>query len=151
MNYLAQSNIWQLDQALRIGQLARPTNESRVLAKFKQIFPLALFPDDLIIEELRIVWVHKEGPWADEIISIMATDIASIDASAGPFFGNVHIKNLTGGPEIMVDNLLRRDVYKIRCLVEGISLSSRVGLKVDCEDLETKRELLAKAGSVTLS
>lgn len=151
MNYVAQSDIWQLDQALRIGQLARQTSESRVLARFKQVFPLALFPDDLILEELRIVWVHKYGPWTDEVISIMATDIASIDASSGPLFGHIHIKSLTGGPEIFMDNLYRGDVYKIRCLVEGISLSSRVGLKVDGEDLETKRESLAKAGLVKLN
>ncbi len=81
----------------------------------------------------------------------MATDIASIDASAGPFFGRIHIKNLTGGPEIMIDNLLRKDVYRIRCLVEGVSLSARAGLKVDDEDLDMKREFLARAGSVRLN
>lgn len=150
MNYLAQSDIWQLDQALRIGHSAASVNQSRVLAKFKQIFPLALFPDESIVEELRIVWVHRDAPWADEVISIMATDIASIDASSGPFFGQVHIKSLTGGPEIVLDNLFRGDVYRLRCLVEGIALSARVGLKVEDEDLENKRKFLAEAGSVKL-
>ena len=151
MNYLAKSDIWQTDQASRTGQLIAVTDQSRVLARFKQIFPLALFPDELIVEELRIIWVHKDAPWSDEIISIMATDIASIDASAGPFFGRIHIKSLTGGPEIMIDNLLRKDVYRIRCLVEGVSLSARAGLKVDDEDLDMKREFLARAGSVRLN
>lgn len=151
MNYLARSDMWEIDQALRMGQLAVPTDQSRVLARFKQIFPLALFPDNLIIEELRLVWVHKEGPWADEVISIMATDIASIDASSGPLFGHIHIKSLTGGPEIFIDNLYRADVYKIRCLVEGISLSARAGLKVNQEDLDNKRSFLAEAGSVKLN
>lgn len=167
MNYLARSDMWEIDQALRMGQLAVPTDQSRVLARFKQIFPLALFPDDLIIEELRLVWVHREGPWADEVISIMATDIASIDASSGPLFGHIHIKSLTGGPEIFIDNLYRADVYnrsrlhrvascnamryKIRCLVEGISLSARAGLKVNQEDLDNKRNFLAEAGSVKLN
>lgn len=151
MDYLAKSNIWQTDQALRTGQLIAATDQSRVLARFKQIFPLALFPDELIVEELRIIWVHKDAPWSDEIISIMSTDIASIDASAGPFFGRIHIKSLTGGPEIMIDNLLRKDVYRIRCLVEGVSLSARAGLKVDDEDLDMKREFLARAGSVRLN
>lgn len=151
MDYLAKSDIWQTDQASRTGQLMAVTDQSRVLARFKQIFPLALFPDELIVEELRIIWVHKDAPWSDEIISIMATDIASTDASAGPFFGHIHIKSLTGGPEIMIDNLLRKDVYRIRCLVEGVSLSARAGLKVDDEDLDMKREFLARAGSVRLN
>ena len=151
MDYLARSDIWQSDEALKVGQAVPSTDQSRILARFRQIFPLALFPDDLIVEELRIVWVRKDAPWSEEIISIMATDIASIDASAGPFFGRIHIKNLTGGPEIMIDNLLRKDVYRIRCLVEGVSLSVRAGLKVDDEDLDTKREFLARAGSVRLN
>lgn len=151
MDYLAKSDIWQTDQALRTGRLIATTDQSRVLARFKQIFPLALFPDELIVEELRIIWLHKDAPWSDEIISIMATDIASTDASAGPFFGRIHIKSLTGGPEIMIDNLLRKDVYRIRCLVEGVSLSARAGLKVDDEDLDMKREFLARAGSVRLN
>lgn len=151
MNYLAQSNLWQLDQAFNARRAMELTDQSRVLAKFKQIFPLVLFRDEIIIEELRIIWVHKDAPWADEVISIMATDIASIDASAGPFFGRVHIKNLTGGPEIYVENLFRSDVYKIRCLVEGITLTARAGLRVDDDDLKSKIEHLATAGSVPLS
>lgn len=151
MNYPAQSSIWQIDQALNMGQRAEPTNQSRILAKFNQIFPLTLFPDKLVIEELRIVWVHKDGPWAQEVISIMATDIASIDAAAGPFFGRVMIKSLTGGPEIMIDNLHRSDVFRIRCLVEGIALSSRAGLQITKGDLDIERESLLKVGAVGLN
>lgn len=150
MNYPAESEMWEIEQASKNWQII-PVNESRVLARFKQVFPLSFFPDDLIIEELRIVWVRKSGPWMDEVISIMATDIASIDASAGPFFGHIHIKNLTGGPEIMVNNLWRGDVYRIRGLIEGISLSSRVGLRVDGDSLDLKRRLLSNAGLVKLA
>ena len=150
MDYLARSDIWQSDEALKAGQAVPPTNQSRVLARFRQIFPLALFPDDLIVEELLIVWVRKDAQWSEEVISIIATDIASVDASVGPLFGRIHVKSLTGGPEILVDNLLRGDVYRIRCLVEGIALAARAGFKVDVEDLETKKEFLAKVGSVKL-
>src|SRR3989344_7105784 len=123
MRYPAQSDIWRLDHVIR------PTNgasggtslvnhgQSRVLGRFRQIFPLSLFCDDLIIEELRIVHVKKNGPWAYGVISIMATDIASVNASSGLFFGQVHVKSLTGGPEIFVDNMLRRHIYRIRSLV----------------------------------
>lgn len=151
MDYLARSDIWQSDEALKVGQAVPPADQSRILARFRQVFPLALFPDDLIIEELRIVWVRKDAPWSEEVISIMATDIASVDASAGPLLGRIQVRSLTGGPEILVDNLLRGDVFRIRCLVEGIALAARAGLKVDTEDLETKKEFLAKAGSVKLN
>lgn len=151
MQYPAESDMWEVEQASKRREQSIPVNESRVLARFKQVFPLSIFPDDLIIEEMRIVWVRKSGPWMDEVISIMATDIASIDASSGPLFGHIHIRNLTGGPEIVVNNLWRGNVYKIRSLIEGLSLSSRVGLRIDSGDLDRERSLLFKAGLVKLS
>ena len=154
MRYPAQSDIWRLDYVMKPktytnGAGANNHSQSRVLGRFRQIFPLSLFCDDLIVEELRIVHVKKNGPWAYEVISIMATDIASVNASSGLFFGQVHIKSLTGGPEIFVDNMLRRHIYKIRSLVEGIALSSREGLRLEHQaNLEAERQDILTAGSV---
>jgi hypothetical protein len=78
----------------------------------------------------------------------MATDIASVNASSGLFFGHIHIKSLTGGPEIMVDSLHRRDIYKVRSLVEGIAMSAREGLKVSGDTLEAERQSLYQAGEI---
>ena len=147
MKTLAQSDLWRFQQVNRI----KPTitnGTSRILGRFRQIFPLSLFPDQLVIEELRIVWVKKNGPWSNDIISIMATDIASVNSSCGPFFGHIHIQSLTGGPEIMLESLTRRDVYRVRSLVEGIALASREGLKIESADLEAERENLLRAGSI---
>src|SRR3972149_4123524 len=154
MRYPAQSDIWRLDYVMKPkaytnGEGTNNHSQSRVLGRFRQIFPLSLFCDDLIVEELRIVHVKKNGPWAYEGISIMATDIASVNASSGMFFGQVHIKSLTGGPEIFVDNMLRRHIYKIRSLVEGIALSSREGLRLEHQSsLEAERQDILAAGSV---
>lgn len=150
MKYLAQSDLWRLDNAQRIK--FQSTNEtSRTLGRFRQIFPLTIFPDDLIIEDLRIVHVRNDGPWSKQVSSIMATDIACVYASAGPFFGHVHIQSLTGGPEILVDNLKRSDVFEIRSLIEGIALNSREGLRIENRDLATERINLLRAGGVAAS
>jgi len=150
MKYPALSDIWRLDFASRPKTVTQHTHngQSRVLARVRQIFPLTLFCDELIVEELRIVWFKRQGPWSNEVVSIMATDIASVNASSGPFFGQVQIKSLTGGPKIMVNNLLRRDVYKIRSLVEGIALSAREGLTIEDTSLETERQNLLRAGNI---
>ncbi len=148
MKTLAQSDLWRFEQVVK----SKPTisnGASRILGRFRQIFPLSFFPDQLIVEELRIVWVKRNGPWANEVISTMATDIASVNSSCGPFFGHVHIKSLTGGREIMVDCLHRGDVYKIRSLVEGIALASREGLRIESDNLEAERENLLRAGSIS--
>jgi hypothetical protein len=121
---------------------------SRPLARYRQPMILTLFPDELIIEELRVIWVKNTGPFMNEIVTIMATDIASVNASSGPIFGHIHVKSLTGGPEILVDKLIRHQVFGARSLIEGIALSSREGLKVDNQNLEAERENLIRAGQV---
>ena len=102
MRYPALSDIWRLDFASRPKTVTQHTHngQSRVLARVRQIFPLTLFQDELIVEELRIVWFKRQGPWSNEVISIMATDIACVNASSGLFFGQVPIKRLTGGPRL---------------------------------------------------
>ncbi|OGD92336.1 hypothetical protein A2697_02275 [Candidatus Curtissbacteria bacterium RIFCSPHIGHO2_01_FULL_41_44] len=148
MKYPAQSDLWRLDHVIRAKPVTNGSGQSRVLGRFRQIFPITLFPGELIVEELRIVYVQKNGPWANNVISIMSTDIACVNASSGPFFGLVHIQSLTGGPEILIEHLLRQNVYKIRSLVEGIALAAREGLKIEAANLEEEKQNLLRAGSI---
>ena len=147
MKYLALSDPWRLNTLIK-GKPLTVNGQSRILDRFRQVFPLTLFPGELIIEELRIIYLKRNGPWTSEVISIMATDIACVNASSGPFFGHVHIQSLTGGPEIMVESLLRKNVFQIRSYVEGIALASREGLKVETESLEQKRHNFLTSGTV---
>src|SRR3989344_5697722 len=105
MKYPAQSDIWRLDQIIKAKPITNRDTSSQILGRFKQVFPFSFLPGELIVEERRIIWIRKPAPWSNEIISIMATDIACVNASNGPLFGHVHIQSLTGGPEITVDNL----------------------------------------------
>src|SRR3989344_7990453 len=152
MNYPAQSNLWRLDMVSRPtgnGKTVIQNGLSRILASATQVFPLEFFPDKITVEELRIVWNRKKGPWADEIITIMATDIASVNCASGLLFGHIHVQSLTGGPEILVDNLIKRDVYKIMSLIEAIAMTAREGLKVEGSDLEQRRGNFLAAGQVS--
>lgn len=151
MQYQAQSNLWRLDNAIKPktnGKTVLQIGKSRVLTRAQQVFPFVFFQDEIIVEELRIIWIRRMGPWAEEVVSIMATDIASVNCASGLFFGHIHVQSLTGGPEIMVDNLIKRDVYKIRSMVEGIALSAREGLKVEQQNLETEKLNLMQAGRI---
>lgn len=153
MNYPALSDMWRLDRALKLKNTTSsnqivPNSQSRILARARQIFPLTLFPDEIIVEELRIIWFRKKGPWSYEVVSIMATDIACVNAASGPFFGHIHVQSLTGGPEITVDNLSRKNVYTIRSLVEGIAMSAREGLTVENANIESERRILMQAGQI---
>ena len=153
MRYPALSDRWRLDMAIKPkdhpnGKTVTDIGKSRILASAKQIVPLTLFPDTIVVEELRIVWVRQLGIWMNEVVSTMATDIGSVNCKTGLLFGHIHIQSLTGGKEILVDNLLKKDVLKIRSLVEGIALSAREGLMVNEENLETEKQSLMEAGAV---
>lgn len=150
MQYPFQSDIWRLNYAAKTQGLTS-NGKSRVLARFKQLFILTLFPDELIIEEQRVLWIRNKGPFMTEIDSIMATDIACVYSSAGPFFGHVHIQSLTGGPEILVEKLPRSNVFRARSIIEGIALASREGLRINNQNLNLERENLIRAGQVTSS
>lgn len=147
MQYPSQSELWKMD---RIKPFSTHVNHymPRTLGRFKQVFPLVLFPNDLIIEEHRVVFFINKGPWIREVISTMATDIASIDSSTGPFLGLIHIKSLTGGPEILIDRLYKEDVLKARSLVEGVVLASRNGERFQENNIEAERNHLITRGKI---
>lgn len=149
MKYPAQSEMWKLEQAQKNTTVQNPTSFSNELARFSQFFPLTLFPDELIIEDHRVVLIDNKGPWTNELISIMATDIACVNSSTGPLFGHVHVKSLTGGPEIMIDRLWKSDVSKIRNLIEGIALMTRKGSVIASDDIEVRRDILLRAGTIS--
>lgn len=152
MKFEALTDGWRFDHATKPTTTPMPNDQSRILGEFSQVFPLSIFPDKLIVEELRVIWVRKLGPWASEIISIMATDIACVNASRGPFFGHVHLKSVTGGPEILVVGLWARHAYRIRDLVEGIAMASREGLKIEHQaSLAQERQDLLRAGQIKTS
>lgn len=150
-DYLTQTGIWRFniaDKGYPYGKYVNNQYKSRILYRAKQVFPVVLFPSEIIVEELRIIHIKQMGPWTSDVFSIMATDIASVEAANGLLIGHIHIKSLTGGPEIFVDTLSKRDVYRIRGIVEGIAMSAREGLKVKSQDLETERQSLYQAGRV---
>lgn len=148
MRYPAESNLWKVEQLQNRTSNKISFTQSQVLARFRQFFPFTIFCDELIIEEGRVVWIENKGPWTKELISIMATDIACVNASTGPFIGHIHIKSLTGGPEILIDRLLSSDIYKIRSFVEGIAMAARNGVTYKTNDIEAKRRIFLKTGEI---
>lgn len=147
MKYPTQSGLWLLEHATRNRTQANVMS-SPVLARFRQFFPLTIFKDELVIEEHRVIWIDNKGPWTKEVISIMATDIACVNAQIGPFFGSIHIKSLTGGPEIMIDRLWKNDIHKIRNLIEGIAIFSRNDTPIETNNIETTRQILFNKGAL---
>ena len=122
--------------------------QSRVLGRFKSAFPFMLFPDELIIEEKRVIWKNWMGPGYTRVISIMASDISNVQASHGPILGHIHVGSLVGGPEVFIEKLWRKDCVKARALIEGIILAARERAAVRKEEVEREEKELEELGKV---
>lgn len=116
---------------------------TKLLGRFKSVFPFELFPDELIISERRVIWIHKYGLWMSRVISVLHQDIADIEASSGPLVGHLHVRNFTGGEEIIMEHLWKKDLQRARDLVESMMIRKRVGLR-DTKTKESDQEQLEK-------
>lgn len=124
---------------------------SPVLARFKSVFPFDLFPDELIVEEKRIVWIQRFGPKMCEVITLSPGDINRIEASAGPLFGHIHVAIPRHDIEIIVEKLKRKDAFRARDLIEGLMGASREGIKIEGSTPEEKVEFLIKLAHVEIN
>ncbi|MCR4324643.1 MAG: hypothetical protein NUV69_03065 [Candidatus Curtissbacteria bacterium] len=146
MKYVTQTDLWRYYEVPKMrAKSGDADTKVRLLGRFKQVYPISLFPGEIVVEPGRVVWIKRNGPWQDEIITIMASDIATVYASSGLFFGRVHIKSTTGGPEIFLDKIARRDAYEVRNLVEGIALGYRDNPRVDYQNVTAGRQQLLEA------
>ena len=131
---------------------AHPHVESKagspVLARFKSVFPFDLFPDELIVEEKRIIWITLFGPGMCEVITLAPVDINRIEASAGPIFGHLHIAIPRHDIEIIVERLKRKEAFRARDLIEGLMDAAREGVKIEGDTPEEKVEFLIKLAHV---
>jgi hypothetical protein len=125
-----------------------PQADSSVLARFKAVFPLQLFPDELIIEEKRVIWIHRFGPRMCEVITLLPEDINTVEASAGPFFGHLHVSIPRHDIEILIDRLWRKDALFARDLIEGLSTAARQKLEVEGETVREKADFLVRLSHV---
>ena len=128
-----------------------PKASSPVLARFKSVFPFDLFPDELIVEEKRIIWIKRFGPGMCEVITLAPADINRIEASAGPLFGHVHIAIPRHDIEIIVERLRRKEAFKARDLIEGLMDAAREGIKIEGVTPEEKVKFLIKLAHVEIN
>ena len=132
----------------KIDEAEEPKSQSRVLQTFKSAFPFQFFPDQLIVEEKRVIWKDWMGPGLYKAISIMASDISNVQGAHGPFLGHIHVGSLVGGPEICIQHLWRKDVVRARALIEGIILAARERASVRREEVEEEQKELSQLGKV---
>lgn len=97
----------------------------KVLFRVKSIFPFDPFPDELIIEETRVVFKHRVNPFAKRVFSMLIKDISQSRLSTSIFFGKILIQDIFGENEIAIDYLSKRKAYLVKGILDRLQARER--------------------------
>ena len=112
-----------------------------VLMTVETVFPFTLFPDTVTIDREKITITQRLFFQVAKINSTQISDIQSIQANVGPFFGSLRItsKFFVNNPQ-SVKFLWRHDAEKVQRLVQGFIIAKQKD--IDCSEID-KDKLIA--------
>lgn len=112
-----------------------------VLMKVDTVFPFTLFPDTITIDREKVTIDNRLFFQVAKINSTQISDIQSIEANVGPFFGSLRLtsKFFVNNPRV-VKFLWRHDAEKIQRLVQGFVIAKQK--EIDCSEID-KDQLIA--------
>lgn len=116
-------------------------NAHEVLLEATTVFPFMLFPDTVTIDREKLTIANRFFFRVAKINSIPITDIQSIEANVGPFFGSIRTTSryFVSNPRI-VKFLWRQDALKIQRLLQGYIIAHQK--EVDCATIDKEQLII---------
>ena len=117
-----------------IDQLKRMIAQSKeVIARVTTIFPLELFPDDIILDRTKVTIIQRNFFWSSNVLSVHIEDVLNVKCTLGPFFGSITIsmRVMNSVDHFEVDHLWRRDAVEIKRLIQGYMTAKQNKVKLD--------------------
>jgi hypothetical protein len=125
-------------------------NSEKILFKTKSMFPFTWFPDEMIIDPIKINVISKEFFSAERIHCIYIKNILDVFLDVGPFSSTLRIVDQSFTENtVVVAALKKQDAYKARKIIQGLIVAHQQEIDVtgiDDEDLTEKLERLGNAG-----
>ena len=141
-------NAKKAERLENINQLKLMVNQSKqVVARVSSVFPVALFPDDVILDRTKVTIIQRQFFWTARTISVRIEDVLNVSCSVGPFFGSVIIsmRIMNSVDHFEVDRLCRRDAADMKRLIQGYMIAKHSHVELDHltvpELVETLHEL----------
>lgn len=134
-----------------LEKLNRMVEKSRhILLKISTVFPFDFFPDDIIIDELKIDIIRRTSWFTESVDTIPNDKVVDVKVDTGPVFAALTIvgKEFRVEPTI-INHLWRKDALNAKQLIEAIMFC--ISHDIDVSNLSYK-EILAKvleASSIT--
>lgn len=144
---LSRSQSQTLEPAVNVPREVKDLKQmvyqsKEIIARVQTIFPLTLFPDDIILDRTKITIIKRNFFWSANVISIRIEDVLNVSSSVGPFFGSVSISSrvMNSVDHFEVDRLWRSDAIEIKKLIQGYMIAKHSDVVL--EDLSVE-ELVA--------
>jgi hypothetical protein len=113
---------------------------NKTLFKLKAIFPFDLFPDELIIDPLKISHVHKIFFYTDEMKTFLIDNIKNITIENFLIFSKIIIYDDTYiNTGVVVGPFLKKDAVKAYNIIQGLMAS--VKREIDPTQIEAEKDI----------
>ena len=132
------------------GKILIPASQvSMELMRVKGSFPFDLFPDELIIEEKRLVIKRCSFPCFVTTITIPMAKLVMLEVSNSFFFSSLYIRGFIGyNIETTFSWLSQKTAQKVKDVVDGIRLGESEMVEVLEHDKKNMTYALEKLGHV---
>lgn len=122
---------------------------ARVLFKTSTVFPFDLFPDKLIIDEIKISIAYSRFFSSEQIYSVLIKDVSDVTVETTPFLATLKIiDNRYQDNPIILKNLRRKSALRAHKIIQGLILGREQKIdfsKIEAPDLVKKIEALGEA------
>jgi hypothetical protein len=96
-------------------------HDTLVLYKASSLFPIDLFPTDVIVYATKVDVIDRIFFGAQDVKTVMIPDIFTLEVQTTPFFSSIMITNRQPmTPLIEVKFLRNKDALKLRAIVQGL-------------------------------
>lgn len=133
-----------VSQRKKAEELAGDTNA--VIMRAKGIFPLTLFPDEIIVNKNKVDIIHRHFFFTKTVTSILLADIKTVTVTTGLITSAIYfdIEGYQDDPEA-VTHLSRSQAYLVRDTILGMTMLKKE--HVNLTDFSTE-ELQGRADRV---
>ena len=121
---------------------------SAFLYKVKGSWPFDFIPDELIVEEKRLVIKRKYFPYFSVITTIPLSRVTVFELTKSIFFSGIRIKGSYGdGVDTVLKWLSHESAEKLKNVVEGLRLKETESVELLNQDRKSKVQALQLIGS----
>lgn len=136
----------ELDAAAKLKKTIKRYHQ--VLGAARTVFPIKLFPDDIVVDRTKISIIKRDFFWTSNVISFRVEDVLNVSCSIGPLFGSLTIASrvMSSVDHFQINYLWRNDAIRMKHLIQGHIIAKQSNLETDKLTREEMIETLCELG-----